>query len=80
MSSLDTHRRIVVRKTDVLVINGYEVDAAVLQSIVDCEKRLLWAFKRSEDGLNIQPVAYSEERCIWLTDEDLERREIPNGV
>jgi hypothetical protein len=75
-----TRRRIVVRKSDVLVVNGYELDAAVLQSIVDPERRLLWTFTRSADGGNIQPTAYSEERVIWITDDDLARREIPNAV
>lgn len=66
-------RRIVVRKSDILVINGYEVDASVLTGMVDPEKRILWAFVRADNGVDVQPVAYSEERVIWLTEEDLVR-------
>jgi hypothetical protein len=40
----------------------------------------LWAFVRSEDGESIQPLAISEERVVWLTDDDLARRELPNAV
>ena len=67
-------RRVVVRKSDSLIINGYEVDGAILASIVNPENRLLWTFVRAKNGVDIQPVAYSEERVVWLTDDDLIRR------
>ena len=76
----DTRRRIVVRKTDTLIIDGYEVDASVLGDMMDPERRLLWAFVRAENGVDIRPVPYDEERVIWLTDEDLQRKETPNEV
>ena len=71
-------RRIVVLKDDVLVIRGIEIDAEVLREIVDPTKRLLWAFIK-KDG-DVMPVAYSEDRCIWLSDDDLVRAEVPNDV
>ena len=67
-------RRIVVRKDDVLIVNGMELDGEVLRSIVDPDKRLLWAFVR--EGGDTRPVAYAEDRVIWLTDEDLVRKEV----
>ena len=76
----DTRRRIVVRKTDTLVVNGYEVDASVLGDMMDPERRLLWAFVRAENGVDIRPVPYDETRVVWLAEEDLRRREAPNEV
>ena len=67
-------RRLVVRDDDVLVVNGYTIDASILQAIVAPGKRLLWTFVLAENGVDIQPVAISEERCIWLLPEDLKRR------
>ena len=68
-------RRIVVRRDDVLVLpSGFEVDASTLSDITKPDKRLLWAFVKSEDGTAIQPVCYDETRVIWLTDEDLVRQ------
>ena len=67
-------RRVVVRRDDVLVLpTGFEVEASILVDITAPNKRLLWAFVKSEDGLEIRPVCFSEEHCIWLTDEDLVR-------
>ena len=66
-------RRVVVRRDDVLVLNGFEIDASTLIDITKPDKRLLWAFVKSEDGTDIRPVAYSEDRVIWLTSEDLVR-------
>ena len=65
-------RRVAVRTNDILVVNGYELDAAILADIVTPNKRLLWAFVENTDG-SIQPVAYSEDRVIWLSKEDLKR-------
>ena len=65
-------RRVVVRRDDVLVLpTGFEVEASILVDITAPDKRILWAFTKSEDGLEIRPIAYSEDRVIWLTDEDL---------
>ena len=66
-------RRIVVHRDDVLVLNGFEVDASILIDITKPNRRLLWAFVKSEDETAIQPVCYGEDRVIWLTDEDLVR-------
>ena len=64
-------RRIVVRKDDVLIVNGLALDGEVLKDMMDPSKRLLWAFVRKDN--DVQPCAYSEEHCIWLQDSDLER-------
>ena len=72
-------RRIVVQKDDVLIIGGVEVDAEILREIVNPQKRLLWYFIRRDNG-DCQPVAVSEDQCIWLTDDDLVRTEAPNDV
>ncbi len=69
-------RRMRVLAGDKLVINGYEIDGDILQTIVNPEARLLWAFIKSEDGASIQPVSYREDRVIWLTQEDLVRSEV----
>ena len=66
-------RRLIVHADDVLVLNGFEVDAVVLIEITKPGKRLLWAFTKSEDGTEIRPVCFSEEHCIWLMDSDLVR-------
>lgn len=72
MRSLGT-RRVRVLAGDTLIINGYEVSADILREIIASDKRLLWAFVRSATGRNIQPVPFSEDRVIWLTDGDLVR-------
>ena len=66
-------RRVVVRSTDTLVLGKYEVSADILREVVTPGKRVLWAFVG--DGANLRPVAYSEDRVIWLSDEDLVRKE-----
>lgn len=71
-------RRIVVRKDDVLIINGMELDGEVLKSIVDPSKRLLWAFQR--EGSDIRPVCFSEDHCVWLLESDLARNEDVTAV
>ena len=63
-------RRIIVRKDDMLVFKGYEIDAEVLRAIVNPDVRALWAFVKR--GSQIQPVAYAEDRVIWLSEEDVD--------
>ncbi len=63
-------RRIVVRKDDVLVVNGVDLDGEILKEIVSPSKRLLWAFVKNENG-DVQPIPFSEEQCVWLQDSDL---------
>lgn len=70
---MDTRRRLIVRKTDVLVIGGLEFSGEVLREIVAPGKRLLWEFVRSEDGDDILPICYSEEQVLWLSRGDVER-------
>jgi ABC-type Zn uptake system ZnuABC Zn-binding protein ZnuA len=65
-------RTLVIRSDDVLIVNGYELDGEVLKAIVSPDKRLLWAFIKKDH--DIRPVAYSEDKVIWLTDEDLVRK------
>jgi hypothetical protein len=69
-------RYITVKSTDTLVIGGREVDAAVLEKVLSPDNRVLWAFVANDVG-DIMPIAYSEDHCIWLSDKDLERTEIP---
>ena len=66
-------RHINVIAGDVLVINGYEVDATILLDIVSPDKRVLWAFVAYEEVKTIQPIPYDESRIIWLAEEDLIR-------
>jgi hypothetical protein len=65
-------RTLVIRNNDTLVFKGYEIDADILDAIVNPEARLLWAFIKKDH--DIRPVAYSEDKVIWLTDEDLVRK------
>jgi len=67
-------RRVVVRATDVLVVNGYELDAAILLGLLNPDKRVLWGFVRGPEG-SIQPVSYSERQLIWIAESDLERKD-----
>lgn len=68
-------RHIVVRKSDVIVIGGFEIDGEVLRTIVNPDARTLWAFIKKDD--KVQPVAYDEQRVIWLEETDLERVDAP---
>ena len=61
---LGTKRRIIVRRDDLLIVNGMELDGDVLRSIVDPSRRLLWAFVKQ--GNDVRPVCYSEDKVIWL--------------
>ena len=73
-SAMAAKRRVVVRQDDVLVLsNGFEIDVDVLLEITKPNRRVLWTFMQSEDGTRIQPVPFTEDRVIWLTDEDLVR-------
>jgi hypothetical protein len=65
-------RRLVVQKSDILVFNGMELDASILDEMLVGDKRLLWAFVKNTQG-DVQPVSYTEDRVIWLTDDDLVR-------
>lgn len=69
---MPVRRTIVVRKDDILVVNGMELDGAILKEIVSPSKRLLWAFVKNGD--DVRPVCYSEDRVIWLSEEDLEHQ------
>jgi hypothetical protein len=64
-------RRIRVRPTDTLLINGYEISADVLTTVTNPEARLLWAFVARDK--NLQAVAYSEQQVIWMEDADYSR-------
>lgn len=66
-------RRVVIRSTDVLVIGGYEVSADILKEVITPGKRLLWSFVAN--GADVRPVCYDETRVIWLSEEDLSRKE-----
>lgn len=64
-------RKIVVRKSDVLVVNGYEITGEILRIFMDPTPRVLWAFIRNKG--RVMPVPYDEGKVIWLTESDLER-------
>ena len=66
-------RKLTVRRDDVLVLNGFELDADVLTEIVKPNRRMLWAFVQSDDGLRIQPTPFTEDKVIWLLESDLVR-------
>ena len=68
-------RRLVVRRDDVLVLNGFEIDASVLTEVTKPNRRMLWAFVQSEDGTRIQPTPFTEDKIIWLLEEDLVRQD-----
>jgi hypothetical protein len=61
--------RLIVSKNDILVINGMELDAAILREIVSPSKRVLWAFVKQ--GGDIKPRCYSEDEVIWLTSDEV---------
>ena len=66
-------RHVELSRGDVLVYRGMEVDRGVLDAIVGAagkKKRLLWAFVKNDVG-DIQAIAYSENECIWLLEEDI---------
>jgi hypothetical protein len=64
--------RVVVGKRDIIEYRGRTISAAVLDAITDTNARLLWAFMKDADG-NVQPVAYTEDKVIWMTDADVLR-------
>jgi hypothetical protein len=66
-------QRVRVRAADTILIGTYEVDAGTLEQVLNPKNRVLWAFIE-RDGC-VQPVAYTEDRVLWLTDEDLVRNE-----
>jgi hypothetical protein len=63
--------RVVVNGKDLLVVGKYELDATILEQILNPQARVLWAFVE-RDG-RVMPVPYTEDRVVWLTDEDLVR-------
>lgn len=63
-------KRVELGAKDVLVYKGMELDRNVLDAIVDTNKRLLWAFVRGSND-DVRAVPYSEERVIWLSEEDV---------
>jgi hypothetical protein len=66
--------RITAWKDDTLVVGDCTIDVEVLQTILNTDARLLWAFV-AKDG-KVQPVAYSEEQVIWLEPSDLSSPEM----
>jgi hypothetical protein len=70
---MGAQRRVAISEDDIIVFGGYELSASVLKSIIEPDRRLLWAFVKAEGDRAIQPVAYGEDRILWLLPEDLER-------
>lgn len=67
-------RYVELGSKDVLIFKGMEIDQDVLEAIVETNKRLLWAFVRGERN-DIRAVPYSEDRVIWLAEEDLRKEQ-----
>lgn len=63
-------RRVELRRGDVLVYKGMELDRDVLDAVIDTNKRLLWAFVRGKDG-DIRAIPYSETHVIWMAESDI---------
>lgn len=53
---------------DVIVMDGVEISAEALSVITNPNNRLLYAFVKKRG--RVHPVAYSEERVIWLETRD----------
>lgn len=53
-------------------------DLEILESIMNSDCRMLWAFVRDEYG-DVMACPYTEDQVIWLTDKDIERtdEEVP---
>jgi len=66
-------RRLQIRTGDLLVVKGFELQAEVLEQIINPDNRVLWAFVRNDHG-DLQPVPYDESRVVWLADDDIIRR------
>jgi hypothetical protein len=62
--------RVELGARDVLVYKGMEIDRAILDALIDGDKRLLWAFVRGERG-DVRAVPYSEEQVIWMAESDI---------
>jgi hypothetical protein len=62
--------RVELRPRDVLVYKGKEIDHAILDALIDGDKRLLWAFVHGEHG-DVRAVPYSEEQVIWMAESDV---------
>jgi hypothetical protein len=63
--------RVELGKKDVLVYKGFEIDRNILDAIVSTDKRLLWAFERSDMDTTIRARPYSEEQVIWMSENDV---------
>ena len=67
-------RRVELKRDEVLVHRGQEIDVDVLDAIVDTRHRLLWAFVKGAAG-DIRAVSFSESQCIWMTEDDVVKPE-----
>ena len=65
-------RRIKVQQNDQFEVAGFVIDAEILAPMLDPSVRCLWAFVHDGAG-KVQPVPYTEERVIWLQEDDLRR-------
>lgn len=63
--------RVTIGANDVLIYKGKEIGMDILDAILDTNKRLLWAFVQGSYG-DVQAVAYSEERVIWMSESDVQ--------
>jgi hypothetical protein len=69
-------RRVEVFKDDLLIFRDTEIDAGILDCIINPtgKRRALWAFIKNDEG-DIRPVCYTEDKVVWLQDSDLQRTE-----
>lgn len=63
-------RTIVIRKSDKVVVNGYEVTGEMLKLLMDPAARLLWAFVEKDGRLQVVP--YDENKVIWMDLENVD--------
>ncbi len=73
--AFDPRRRVELGERDVLVYKGVEVEQGVLDAVLNTNKRLLWAFVRSEETGRVMAVPFDESRCVWLQESDMTRLE-----
>ncbi len=63
-------KRIVFEAENTIVYKGMEIEASVLDSILDTNKRLLWAFVLGVNG-DVRAVPYDESHVIWMAEKDV---------
>lgn len=66
----DERRQVEIQAGDVIHWRGMLIDDEVLEAILSSNKRLLWAFVKSDEG-DVMAVPYSETNVIWMEETDI---------